>query len=718
MVGIKYIVDDDWGSGFKAEIILTAGSGGLQGWTVEFDSTATITNLWNAGIVSHVGTHYVVTNESWNGQVPAGQAVSFGFQAMPGTAASGFIVNGVAADPPGVLPSLSIADASVAEGNSATRDLAFAVTLSAAATGPVTVAYATADGSATAASDYAAANGTLTFAAGETTKVIHVAVTGDTAPEPDETLKVTLSSPSGATIDRATATGTILNDDSAPLLTGSFALADTWTSGFSGTIEVSNGGAAATTSWQIELDMPYQITSIWNARIISQDATGYLIGNADWNGPIAHNGDAVFGFVASGPLDPSSVYVHGVDEAVTAVPTVPTGLLATAITSTSAWLSWLPSTAPGNAPLTGYTIFENGQQIATTTAPSYTVSNLAADTSYQFTVAASDAAGPSAVTSALSVHTAPDAGLATLFSPYVDMSLWPGKDDNLKTLADASGIHNYTLAFVVAVNNGTAIGWGGLDETITHDVLHDGTTILAGVTYIQQQKKGNVTVSFGGARGPERALSAPNATVLQAEYQSVIDRYSLHSIDFDIEGSFAQTDPVSLLKRDQAIVGLERANPGLKVSFTLSVSTTGLVAGEGLKVLEAAKRDGVRVDVVNIMAMDYGPSYTGSMGPYAISAAEATEQQIKALGLDAKIGITSMIGQNDTPGEIFQLADAHQVLDYAQSHPAYISQLGIWAMARDNGDRPGLPPPPDPETSSIVQAPWEFSHIFHAFDKP
>src|SRR5204863_499227 len=81
-----------------------------------------------------------------------------------------------------------------------THDLAFTVTLSAASTSPVTVAYATANGTATAGSDYAALAGTLTFAAGETSKVVHVQVTGDAAVEANETLTLSLSSPSGGTI--------------------------------------------------------------------------------------------------------------------------------------------------------------------------------------------------------------------------------------------------------------------------------------------------------------------------------------------------------------------------------------------------------------------------------------------------------------------------------------------------------------------------------------
>ena len=112
-------------------------------------------------------------------------------------------------------PSLAIGDASAAEGNAGST-LSFPVTLSAASTLPVSVTYATVDGNATAPADYAAVSGTLTFAPGETTKPVTVALVGDTAVEPDETFTVTLANPVNATIADATATGTITNDDVAP----------------------------------------------------------------------------------------------------------------------------------------------------------------------------------------------------------------------------------------------------------------------------------------------------------------------------------------------------------------------------------------------------------------------------------------------------------------------------------------------------------------------
>jgi len=113
------------------------------------------------------------------------------------------------------LPALSIADATVTEGNSATVNAVFTVTLSGAGLQETRVAWATADGTATAGSDYVAASGTLIIAAGQTSGTITVVVNGDTTIESSETFAVNLSSPVNATISRAQATGTISNDDGA-----------------------------------------------------------------------------------------------------------------------------------------------------------------------------------------------------------------------------------------------------------------------------------------------------------------------------------------------------------------------------------------------------------------------------------------------------------------------------------------------------------------------
>ena len=113
-------------------------------------------------------------------------------------------------------PDLSIANASVTEGNSGAATASFAVTLSAASGREITVDYTTADGTAVAGSDYTTTSGTLTFGAGETSTSVDVPVTGDTLYEGNQTFTVSLSSPSNAGIADADAVGTITDDDPKP----------------------------------------------------------------------------------------------------------------------------------------------------------------------------------------------------------------------------------------------------------------------------------------------------------------------------------------------------------------------------------------------------------------------------------------------------------------------------------------------------------------------
>ena len=112
-------------------------------------------------------------------------------------------------------PALSVADAA---GDEDVGALEFAVALSAPSGIEVSVSYATADGTAAAGGDYAAATGTLMFAPGEVSRTIAVSVIDDSLDEPDETFTLVLSDPRGATLGRGSALGTIRDDDEPPAL--------------------------------------------------------------------------------------------------------------------------------------------------------------------------------------------------------------------------------------------------------------------------------------------------------------------------------------------------------------------------------------------------------------------------------------------------------------------------------------------------------------------
>jgi probable HAF family extracellular repeat protein len=163
-----------------------------------------VTNL-NTLIQSGTGLHIAYANAVNN----QGQIAATAFDAQ-GRYHAVLLTPGEGPPP---TPAVSIVDAAVFEGNTGTWNAGFLLNISPMTTSPVTVAYSTANGSATAGSDYNAASGTVTIPAGRTTWAVYVTVRSDRKREPDEVFYVNLSNPNGATIADGQGMGTIRNDD-------------------------------------------------------------------------------------------------------------------------------------------------------------------------------------------------------------------------------------------------------------------------------------------------------------------------------------------------------------------------------------------------------------------------------------------------------------------------------------------------------------------------
>ena len=188
----------------------------------------------------------------------------------------------VATDPvtAAISSELSVADAEATEEDDTAME--FVVTLNPAASDAVTVDYATSDGTATAGEDYTATSGTLTFAAGDTTKTISVPITDDTLDDDGETFTLTLSNASsGVEFGDAEATGTIRNTENAAPLTASFSdMPDSHTGGeftfglaFSENVELSyvtlRDTAFAVTGGEVKTAQRQQqgINRAWNITV-------------------------------------------------------------------------------------------------------------------------------------------------------------------------------------------------------------------------------------------------------------------------------------------------------------------------------------------------------------------------------------------------------------------------------------------------------------------
>jgi chitinase len=285
------------------------------------------------------------------------------------------------------------------------------------------------------------------------------------------------------------------------------------------------------------------------------------------------------------------------------------------------------------------------------------------------------------------------------FAPYIDMKM----ADRLPSIQSATGLKTFTLAFVVS-GSGCAPTWLSAAPIATDTGIAE---------YIAQIRANgaDVIIAFGGYDGLELAQTCNDVPSLQAAYQAVVDKYKAKVLDLDIEHT-AIEDPVSIDRRSQALAKLAAANPGLQLNYTLPAIPAGLT-DLSVNVVKSAVKFGTPVTVVNLMTMDYGaPVLIGAMGPNAVSAAGAAAVQLKSLGLNAKIGITPMIGVQDSAGETFTLDDARVVANYAMANPNIVSLLAFWSIGRDNGS---CNDKVSPDCSGIAQKNWEFTRIFAEF---
>ncbi|MEU9083953.1 cellulose binding domain-containing protein [Streptomyces sp. NPDC048357] len=444
-----------------------------------------------------------------------------------------------------------------------------------------------------------------------------------------------------------------------------------WSGGYTGQYVITNHTGQAQSDWTLQFDLPAgtKIDSLWNG---THTVSGrrVTVKPADWNRELAAGASVTVGFVTSGsgsPGDPTGCLINGVkcsvDQGATAQ----------------------PSGRPTARPTVTATAPATPTVPVTSAAPTKTTS-------------------PSPTPTPTAPVPAPG-GSGARFAPYVDTSLYPAYD--LVDTAAKTGVKEFHLAFITS-GGGCAPLWGGVT-----DLASDKVAAQIGAL---RSKGGDVRVSFGGAAGHELALNCATVDELAAAYGKVVDRYRLTKVDFDIEGA-ALPDTAANARRAQAIARLQKSHPGLDVAFTLPVMPEGLTQ-PGVALLADARKNGVRVDAVNIMAMDYGPAYSGDMGQYAIQAATATQAQLKGvLGLsDAAawkaVAVTPMIGVNDVTSEIFTVADATQLVEFAASKG--IGRLAMWSSTRDKQCAAGAVNYADATCSSILQQPLAFTKAFAA----
>ncbi|WP_030461267.1 cellulose binding domain-containing protein [Kitasatospora sp. NRRL B-11411] len=535
--------------------------------------------------------------------------------------------------------------------------------------------------------------------------------------------RVTLSLAAAAALIAAPLGATAAGAAGVSGLTADYAVTQSWSNGFQATYTVTNHTNATVNSWSLSFDLPTgeSVSSLWNGTLSSTatpTGTHYTVTSPSWAAPLTPGAAApAVGFgVTTGATQSAPVNCTINNQpcagapADTVAPSVPGSPHSTGTGPGSITLGWTAST--DNTAVAGYHVYEGTTAVATVTGTSATVRGLLQGSSHTFTVTAFDAAGNESAASAAVTATAGTGTSAGTAAPYVDLGAYP--TPSLPALSAASGIKEFSLAFIINGSQPCTASWFGAYDPATGWNKADMDAI--------RDAGGDVRPSFGGANGTELAQSCTTVAALAAQYQKVVDVYALDRVDFDIEGT-AVTDHASVDRRSAALAQVQAAQRAkgrdLKVSLTLPVLPSGLTA-DGVYILQSAKNAGLSVDLVNVMAMDFGdwaaPSPAGKMGAYAIQSAQSTQAQIRSVWTDltdaqayAKVGVTPMLGQNDTASEVFGLTDAQQLVSFAQQN--HLGELAFWEMTRDANACTGSLP----KCTNVPQTPYQFSKLFAAY---
>ncbi len=275
---------------------------------------------------------------------------------------------------------------------------------------------------------------------------------------------------------------------------------------------------------------------------------------------------------------------------------------------------------------------------------------------------------------------------ARVFAPY--MYIGAGDNFQLTNCADACGLKYYTLAFIIARQDGS-----GKDVTYRKEPSWDGRIPIEQNLYKDQidairQRGGDVIMSFGGEGGRELANVIDDPAQLEAAYQKVIDQYKFTWLDFDVEGNNLDKGKQDSERRNTVLASLQKKNPGLIISYTLPVDPNG-ISEASQALLADAKAKGVKVHSANLMVMFFGRKFVGkgkSEGELGVESANKAHEQLQKIDPAIQVGLCPCLGRNGSSGEVFTLDDAKVIKAFADKTP-WVCSLHYWSI-NDDAARP------------------------------
>ncbi|MBV7670680.1 glycoside hydrolase family 18 protein [Streptomyces halstedii] len=288
----------------------------------------------------------------------------------------------------------------------------------------------------------------------------------------------------------------------------------------------------------------------------------------------------------------------GTDQPGPAVPGAPAGLTVGTTTSSSVALSW--NTVSG---ATGYTVYRDGAKATTTTGTSATVGQLAADTAYQFSVSATNAAGESVKSATVSGRTAksdtPGPGPSTSVPKHAVTGYWQNFNNGaaVQKLSDVPAAYD-----IIAVSFADATSTPGAVTFNLDSAGLNGYTVAQFKADIKAKQAAgkNVIISVGGEKGTVAVNSDASANAFSDSLYALIQEYGFNGVDIDLENGLNSTYMTKALRSLSA-----KAGSGLVITMAPQTIDMQSTSGEYFKTALNIK------DILTVVNMQYYNS--GSM---------------------------------------------------------------------------------------------------------
>jgi chitinase len=217
---------------------------------------------------------------------------------------------------------------------------------------------------------------------------------------------------------------------------------------------------------------------------------------------------------------------------------------------------------------------------------------------------------------------------------------------------------------------------------------------------------GDVAASAGGYAGTKLGQDCSSPSTTAAAYQSVITKYGLHAVDFDLEEPEIENS-AAIANEIGAAQILQQEDSGLLVSITMPTGTGG-VTYYGQLLLNQAKADGFVPADFSLMPFDNG--FGGGAASQQAALGDFNAQLVSTFGWSSAVawnheGVSQMNGKSDT-GETFEPADFAGNLSFAESHR--MSRYTFWDENRDRQCSPAGEAV-NGDCSSVAQSSYQYT---------